>query len=238
MGLETATYVSGLTESWPLAGELKSQGDDHLRLIKGTLKNTFPDGSRAFYFPKFSSKVANFAPAAADDGTVYLVDTTAGNVAVTLPAVPANPWQIRVIKTSADANVVSFVGTVSGGTLATLKSPNEAYFIGGNGTSYFDMTSVLRNGSITAAKFAAFNAAKLFGNPTGGIATPGEISLDPLTLEFNGAALRVLSTLVTELRGQGVGFTGFTLSTAGASATFNVAAGCASDVGFGGWMTG
>lgn len=237
MGLESTTYLSGLTESWPLAGDLKSQGDDHLRLVKLALKNSFPEASRPFYYPKFSSKIANFSPNnTTDDNTIYLVDTTAGNVVVTLPAMPANPWQIRVIKTSADANVVSFVGTVSGGTLPTLKSEDESYHIGSNGTAYFDLTGVIRNGSITTAKFANMNASRLLGNATGAPTIPGEISLDPLTLEFNGTALRVLSTLVAELRTQSSGFFGFGMSTAGSSATVGIAAGATNDIAFGGWM--
>lgn len=44
MPLESATYISGLNAANPVgATDPKSQGDDHLRLIKGTLLNTFPN---------------------------------------------------------------------------------------------------------------------------------------------------------------------------------------------------
>jgi hypothetical protein len=42
MGLETGNYISDLVQTNPLSTDLKSQGDDHLRLIKKTLKQTFP----------------------------------------------------------------------------------------------------------------------------------------------------------------------------------------------------
>jgi len=43
MGLESATYISGLNASNPVgATDPKSQGDDHLRLLKSTILNTFP----------------------------------------------------------------------------------------------------------------------------------------------------------------------------------------------------
>jgi len=42
MGLETGTYVSDLIATNPPGTDPKSQGDDHLRLIKGVLLNTFP----------------------------------------------------------------------------------------------------------------------------------------------------------------------------------------------------
>lgn len=47
MGLETGTYISSLNASNPTSTDLKSQGDDHLRLIKSTIKATFPNISGA-----------------------------------------------------------------------------------------------------------------------------------------------------------------------------------------------
>lgn len=42
MALESATYIDGLVTTNPDAFDTKGQGDDHLRLLKRTLKNTFP----------------------------------------------------------------------------------------------------------------------------------------------------------------------------------------------------
>lgn len=42
MPLESATYINGLVVTNPAAGDQQSQGDDHLRLIKSAIKNTFP----------------------------------------------------------------------------------------------------------------------------------------------------------------------------------------------------
>lgn len=43
MSLEAATYINQLVVSNPDGSDPKGQGDDHLRLIKNTLKNTFPN---------------------------------------------------------------------------------------------------------------------------------------------------------------------------------------------------
>lgn len=44
MGLESATYIFELNPNNPVgATDPKAQGDDHLRMIKGTLLNTFPN---------------------------------------------------------------------------------------------------------------------------------------------------------------------------------------------------
>ena len=42
MALEFATYISGLVSANPASGDAVGQADDHLRLIKTTLLNTFP----------------------------------------------------------------------------------------------------------------------------------------------------------------------------------------------------
>lgn len=47
MPLETGTYISDLNASNPTATDGKSAGDDHLRLIKSTVKATFPNISGA-----------------------------------------------------------------------------------------------------------------------------------------------------------------------------------------------
>ena len=43
MALETGIYINSLVSTNPTGSDAKSAGDDHLRLIKSTLKNTFPN---------------------------------------------------------------------------------------------------------------------------------------------------------------------------------------------------
>lgn len=43
MGLETGTYISDLVATNPLGSDNKSTADDHLRLIKSTIKASFPN---------------------------------------------------------------------------------------------------------------------------------------------------------------------------------------------------
>lgn len=47
MSVESATYISGLNASNPGSGDSKAEGDDHIRLIKTTVKATFPNVSGA-----------------------------------------------------------------------------------------------------------------------------------------------------------------------------------------------
>ncbi|PSA77237.1 hypothetical protein, partial [Corynebacterium diphtheriae] len=47
MGLETGNYIADLNTANPAATDVKSQGDDHLRLIKTALKQSFAGFSGA-----------------------------------------------------------------------------------------------------------------------------------------------------------------------------------------------
>jgi hypothetical protein len=47
MALESATYINGLVPANPLGSDAIAFADDHIRLIKTTLKNTFPNLSGA-----------------------------------------------------------------------------------------------------------------------------------------------------------------------------------------------
>lgn len=43
MGLEVATYINELNVNWPVATDKVREGDDHLRVIKTALVNSFPN---------------------------------------------------------------------------------------------------------------------------------------------------------------------------------------------------
>lgn len=47
MGLETGTYIDALVPTNPASTDGLAQADDHIRLLKGTLQNTFPNISGA-----------------------------------------------------------------------------------------------------------------------------------------------------------------------------------------------
>jgi hypothetical protein len=43
MSLETTTYIDGLITTSPTGSDQKREGDNHIRLLKSTIKNTFPN---------------------------------------------------------------------------------------------------------------------------------------------------------------------------------------------------
>jgi hypothetical protein len=227
MGVESATFINDFDSSLPTATDLRSQGDDHLRLVKTVLKATLPGSTRAWRIPRFASKAVNYSIVLADDETIFLVDTSAGNVTMTLPAVPATAWKVTIIKVTADANQVVISGTVNGGSLTNLKSLSELYTIGGNGTLYYDLSNVVRNSSVTYAKMQNVSAtSRLLGRSTAGAGVVEEISL--------AAGLSIVAGVLTPASTNPAPsvpnyLSGLILSTAGGSATMSISAGAAND---------
>jgi microcystin-dependent protein len=115
MGLESATYIADLVDTNPAGSDLKSQGDNHIRMIKDVLQNTFPGATRACPIPTTSVENANFTILAADQNTTFLVTTAGGEVTGTLPTLASGDagWVCHFIKTNVDLNAL-FVAPASG----------------------------------------------------------------------------------------------------------------------------
>lgn len=125
MGLEVATYINGLNAAWPLAGDTKSQGDDHLRLLKGTLQATFPNASKPFYLPSFESSAAAMILDATDQNNIIGVNTDAGDIGVTLPsALTSNDkgWECTLYRTGTDP-ITSFNAIVVSPSSGLISTP-------------------------------------------------------------------------------------------------------------------
>lgn len=139
MGLESAAFVSNLVATNPVAGDTKSQGDDHLRLIKAALQATFPNASKAFYFPDSAAKTLAYTVLATDMLKFLTGDATAGAFAFTLPtlAVGDAGWRVAIMKIDASANAVTITGTVNGAANPTLTRRYEAAILWWTGTAWF-----------------------------------------------------------------------------------------------------
>jgi len=62
MALESGTYIKDLVSTNPLGTDAISQGDDHVRLIKSVLQNSFPSTNNApiiLLFQIFLAMVTN-----------------------------------------------------------------------------------------------------------------------------------------------------------------------------------
>ncbi len=72
MSLETGTFISDLVASNPTSTDLKSQGDDHIRLVKKAIKASFPSIAGAV---TVSEAVINSIPFKADISSPAFTDT-------------------------------------------------------------------------------------------------------------------------------------------------------------------
>lgn len=107
MSLESGTYIDDLDATNPPTTDPKSQGDDHIRLIKNVLKNTFPNANKPFKFPDadggtdsdvvFDDQVDNFT---------YFADTSGGSVTIHLPSLDGSRYGLTcyIVKTTTDRN--------------------------------------------------------------------------------------------------------------------------------------
>lgn len=131
MGIEAATYIPDLTPTTPGTSDLRSQGDDHLRLLKLVLQNTFPTSSKAWYNPTSAAKSADFTVVAADMNKTFIVDTSGGIVNLTLPTLAAGDagWECFFIKTTAGINPVLVKpasGTLTSGAISGLSAARRS----------------------------------------------------------------------------------------------------------------
>jgi len=78
MALETAAWVTQFVDTNPTATDPVSQGDDHLRMIKTVLKNSFPSTSTTAIVPNVSGQTGKYLT---NDGT----DTSWGTVTAATP---------------------------------------------------------------------------------------------------------------------------------------------------------
>jgi len=78
MALETASWVTQLVDTNPTASDPVSEGDDHLRMVKTVLKNSFPSSSTTAIVPNVSGQSGKYLT---NDGT----DTSWGTVSAASP---------------------------------------------------------------------------------------------------------------------------------------------------------
>lgn len=180
MSIETATYINQLNTAYPAASDGLKEGDDHIRLVKSTLKNTFPNIT----------------------GQVTVTQSDLNSVTSKLNNTPS------VITTSLIADAAVTNAKIADGSVTNLKLADASVSNGklldaSVGTSKIADGSVttakLADGSLTTAKFVdgSVATAKL----ADGSITSAKIASGAVTTTKIGATGTPSST--TYLRGDG-----------------------------------
>lgn len=126
MALETGTFISDLVVTNPVASDPLAAADDHLRLIKSTVKNTFPNLTAAV--TKTAAQINDGLEKSG--GTMTGALTLSGNASSALHAVP---------KQQLDAAIAAVYAVPSGGIIiwsgSSAAVPSGWYLCdGANGT--------------------------------------------------------------------------------------------------------
>lgn len=181
MSLEISTFISGLTPTWPVSGDPKSQGDDHIRLIKSVLQSTFPNATKAFYMPSATAVSNSMSVLVSHQNQTLFCSTTGGAYTLTLPALTAGDagWQVSIMKYTTDSSFMHVVPA------------------SGNINSQAGATSLIRIGQVCKAATFIWSGGAWFCTKDGGMI--GETvnwdgsSIPPGYLALDGSAYDTVS---------------------------------------------
>lgn len=144
MGLETGTYLQDLNIANPVgAADLLAQGDDHIRLIKTTLKNTFPNMTGAAW--RVQNKGTNYTLAATDNMSVIRATATI-TLATEAAATVGNGFIALVVGDGGDAVIdPNGAETINGSATLTVLN-NSAVVVYCNGSLFYALQLMIPNG--------------------------------------------------------------------------------------------
>lgn len=148
MSLETATFISGLVATNPLGSDPIASGDDHIRLIKATILNTFPNVTGAV--TKTHTQLNNALDKTGDTMTGPLV--LSGNPSVALGAATKQYVDGYVSAVTGDiASLSTTVGTKA--DKATTVSAGTG--LSGGGDLSANRTLAIANTGVTAGTYGS-----------------------------------------------------------------------------------
>ncbi len=87
MSVETASWVTQLNSANPVVGDPVGEGDDHLRMLKTVLKNSFPSTSTTAIVPNVSGQSGKYLTTNGTDtswGTVTSGDPAGTAIAMAI----------------------------------------------------------------------------------------------------------------------------------------------------------
>ena len=194
MALESTTYIDGLVTTNPTGTDPRSQGDDHIRLVKSTIRSTFPNVAGAMTATHTELNLIDGytgTTAELNYNDVPTLGTVEASKTVTADAVGTT----TNLKTKKQTEIVNVVGTVSGATAINFALGNVATAILASGGSftisnaptsgiYGKFKLILTNGGTVADPWHA--SVKFAGGTTPTLTASG---VDILTFETidNGA---------------------------------------------------
>ena len=188
MALESTTYIDGLVITNPTGTDPRSQGDDHIRLVKSTLRSTFPNVAGAMTATHTELNLIDGytgTTAELNYNDIPTLGTVESSKTVTADAVGTT----KKLKTQEQTEIVNAVGTVStatainfalGNVVTAVLASGGSFTISNAPTSgvYGKFKLILTNGGTVADPWHA--SVKFAGGTTPTLTTSG---IDILTFE-------------------------------------------------------
>ena len=173
MGLESTTYIDGLVSTNPTGTDPRSQGDDHIRLVKSTVKATFPNLTGAVNTTQAELNILDGVTATTAElnyNDIPTLGTVESSKTVTADAVGTT----KNLKTQKQTEIVNAIGTVSTSTAIDFSLGNVATAVIAAGGS-FTLTNPPASGVYGKIKLILTN---------GGLGT----SIFPATVKWAGGS--------------------------------------------------
>ena len=188
MALESTTYIDGLVITNPTGTDPRSQGDDHIRLVKSTIRSTFPNVAGAMTATHTELNLIDGytgTTAELNYNDIPTLGTVESSKSVTADAVGTT----KKLKTQEQTEIVNAVGTVStatainfalGNVVTAVLASGGSFTISNAPTSgvYGKFKLILTNGGTVADPWHA--SVKFAGGTTPTLTTSG---IDILTFE-------------------------------------------------------
>jgi hypothetical protein len=202
MALESGTFVSDLVSSNPPGTDPKNQGDDHLRLVKSVLQASFPNATKAFYFPGVQAKSANYTVLAADENDLFVVNASGATRTITLPTSPATGFIVSVSKDDASANTVIVDGggaeTINGAATSVLTTRYQLETYQFDGTEW-KIIGIHEVGPTVATTLnsQSVDYTGVIGDADSTLLHASGAGTDTFTIPANSSVAYVIGTMIT-----------------------------------------
>ena len=135
MALESTTYIDGLVSTNPTGTDPRSQGDDHIRLVKSSIKATFPSLTGAVTSTQVELNLLDGVTATTAEINyldIPTLGTAEASKAVTSDAVGTT----KNLKTQKQTEIVNAIGTVSTATAIDFTLGNVVTAVIASGGSF------------------------------------------------------------------------------------------------------
>jgi hypothetical protein len=165
MSVESASFINQLNESNPTSSDLKSEGDNHIRLLKSTLKTTFPNVTGAVTPTHTQLNFVAGVTSAIQDQLNRTLRQSGGSAVNALP--DAATRASKVLSFDASGHPATTIATVDLANAVTAASNASASAIAADASA--DAAALSAIAADASADAAAASAASIAGGPVASV---------------------------------------------------------------------